>query len=995
MRITLIVPLSPRSGASTLGANIAAEWAGQRPGAAFLDLSDTAVAWQGVPDGLTIVQPGKFRSLIEQGEVEKLQETLQTLSGVDRLLVSLPYSSNPTLWTFLTLDPDVVVLARLETAFARSMEEFMGMMKAVREDLGQGGQLTGLLLKLATKGPSTDQMLEHMKSAFDGTVVFSPIPHVKDLAETETTLLPARPDKPAVGILIKDISRRLGLLDRVQHPEPAFAPLAKLASRFGGQLAGWPSKAKELGLAITPPAQAGNSANEIIDELAAEIEQLQKELTEANKIQQVLQDQISDMEKEQKRSGAPAQDMEALANLHVEVSRLRNLLDSALSDSEALMREKASLREELDSIRKAAAEVAPPSVVEFEDVPQGASVGETKDLENEVERWKSEASRLAGEKDETLARIHELETEIARHTSREDQIQDLRAALDAQVEQRSTREAEVSQELEAVKATLQTALHAFEAQKAAAANPAELAALRAERDDLLRRLNETTNHLHGFKAERDQLEEKISHLSADLLTARQESVRIASTNPELDAVRAELDDARHQLSEAKNHVQGFMMERDMAQERFRKLADELQSVRSAPPPAANLAEDIPVEIDLDPEAEMEKERLGQALSARDREISDLKREAGDLRHRLEKAETARRIFARERTEMTERFEALRRETDELAGTEQQLHSGHDELVTTLKSDRERVRSELEVRTSLYQRLKLQLEPLREALKTGLAELPTLRNRAEQAEQRVNELERTCDELRQSVTDQAGPDEETRKEISRLKGEVDDARTRLEEAETRLAEQEKQLRAEFQGREEQLRANLGDVEAELDRSRKAAELAAIKAQNAEKALETKTREFHEDQAARQAETRFKLEALERDLDGARGELQRLEARAAEAQRLQDDLDQARVQAAAAKSLADEANGARLNLEGRVRELDRQLEEVRSADGAKGSRYEGLLRELADAREELQNLKQKAGRAAIAEKIAVERAARIVQLEAEVEELNRRIAGTPAN
>ncbi len=1015
MKTFVITPLSPRAGASTLGANLAAFMAAAGGRTGFLDLSDTAVSWTGKPEELELLPSGTARSMIEEGRVEDLQTELSS-HGFDRLVVTLPYAKEPYLWTFLQFDPDLILLARLETAFARSMNMFLDMIETVRRETGCTGRISGLLLKLATKGSVTDDMTARMEAIFGRDLAFVSIPHLPELAETETALLVARENPSPIGTVLSETARSLVARERNQSAAAEFGALVRVANALGGHPPGWLARAKELGIPVELKSAAGQSANEIIDELAAEIEHLQKELSEARKTQGILEEQIAELEK--LPGSGPESDSKDFyaqtANLTMEVSRLRNLLDSALGDAEQVMRERDVLREELQKLQDGSAPELEISEVETE-TPPAATDSEALD-------------RAVRERDAALDRASALEEEIRRYESFKDQMEELRAAFKNQIEERTVLEQNFARETEMLRSELEEARRNQEAEQAAARQrlseemagisakltdglaliqtlkserddfAAEIAALkaaaastpppvddglRAENDELRRRLAETEMHLQGYKAERDGLDDK----SARLLRQIEELQRAAS-NPPPDTGRERLEQEasslRSRIAETEMHLQGFRAERDHFAGQVASLSTELSKLRSEPP-------EIPVEVELDPDAAIRQEELSRELAEKSAELETVRSQLQQAQTRIEKLETARGIFARERNELMERLEQFRRESEEAHASSNDLIGSHQELVQTIQSDRDRVRTELEIRNSLFGRLKAQIDPLRDALKTGLREVPALRSRAEQAESRVMALEDRCRELEEKLAQMPEPGEGDREQISALKREVDDTRTRLDAAEARLAEQETQLREEFEQRASGLRDTIRLLESELDKARSASDLSAIKLQTAEKALENQTREFQQELAAKSAGTRSEVARLETTLDETRAELGRLEAKVQEAETLREELDQVRIQLVAAKSVADEASQKRLSLEARVRELEKQAEEARNAgDGSR--KYEALLRELADSREELVQLRQKAGRAAIAEKIAVERAARIAQLEAELDDLSKR-AGLP--
>lgn len=973
LKTAVLVPLSPRVGASTLGANIAAFWAAAGVNTGFLDLSDTVLQWEGIPTNMTVIPPDRYLKLVEQGDIDAFHAALHLIPVLDRLIISLPYANNPLFWTTLTLDPQIVVLTRLETALGRSLDSFMGMIENIRKEMPHSGIITGLLIKLATQGPSTDEMIRNMASAFGDSVVFSPVAHVKALAETEHSLLCSRTSESPISSLIADISRRLGDIPHEPRPDASFEPLARIAVHEGTFPSGWQVKARSAGLSVTQNAPVSSSSSETIDVLAAEIEHLQKELEEASRIQQILQDQISELEQDRK---AASDKSSQNGDMQFEVTRLKGSLENALAEAESLLHERNALRDELSALKQMAnAQDNAGTAIEIDSVAVSAA-----DMGEETQNT-SEAEKLRQELDGSLVQLHELKLQLDQARSMEAQISELRDALKAQITERTTREVLVASEMATIRAKLEMALGALANEKPPELDPSRIDTLQNEVESLTRKLAETENHLHGYKAERDLLAQKSERLESEI-----NLIRDRPPSPETELLRGEVGRLRIQLETAKNHIHGFVAERDQAMAEAQKIKAELEAERASPP-------EIPVEIELDPGMEIEKEKLEQQLKRSETEIISLKRESAELRSQLEKAETARRVFSRERNDLMEQFRSLKHEAETLYLADRQLIEGHNELVSVIRSDRDRYRAQFEVQDALYQKLKAQLEPIRETLRVGLSELPGLRMRAEQAEHRIRELEAECERLRHEASSTITTDHHSRDEISRLKQEVDEARTLLGEAETRLEESALALKAAHQEKEQAMKDTISGLESALEKSAKAADLAAIRAQTAEKALENRTRQHHEAMNALQAEQRFRMESLERDLTTARAELSALTVQAANAQRLQDELDEVRHQMSAARSLADEATSARQLLETRIRELEQQIETHRAgSEDGRNTKYDSLLRELADARVELQDLRLRSGRAAVAEKIATERAARIVQLEGEIEELNRRIGSS---
>lgn len=892
MKITAIMPISPRAGASTLGANIAAYWALEHRNAGFLDLSDTAVNWQGIPEGMDVLSAYSLKSYIDRGDAEGLADQFAGQFHLKNVIVTLPYAKPAYLWPLLQLDADLVLLARLETSFAHSMEEFLGMLEIAREELGACGRIAGLLLKLATQGPRTDELLADCARIFGQTLVYSPVPHVPELGESDPTLLATRPRIDPVAPLIRDIALRILAVSRETTPRPDFPSLIRLANRLGGHLPGWIGRADAEGLEVTETRRSEGTPNEIIDELAGEIELLQKELAEARLVQKSLQDQVDAFEASQKTQPASGPDSSALDSLKAEIARLQEKLASAADDAERVAQDRNLLQTELESLQ-----------------------------------------------------------------SRSLQIDDLRSALQAQIDAREAREAELGAQLEAARQDAEN--------------------LRDVNDRLASELRDTQNHLHGFQAERDHTEQQIQKLRHEMGEMQQAA---ASSPPsgDLERLSGEVEDLRTKLAATENHLHGFQAERDSLENQLvaaRRRVSELER-----PPATEMPVEIEIETETTPAIEPE------AIETRDRQIERLQRQIGELEARLEKAEKARSVFARERAELVEKLELFREQSAEAAASMDSIVASQSELIETIQSDRSRVQTELDIRGHLYDSLRMQLLPLRQALEAGIAELPAVRRRAEAAEQRVTDLDEQCRALRAELEQARGQADDS--QINALRREIDAARTQLEDAESRAAELEARLRDEFGRRESDLKESRAALEREIDRVRSESELAAIRANTAEKALETKSRELAHQQAQASA-VREQLQRLEPELASARAELDRLQVQSREMETVRNDLEQARIQLSAARTMTEEATTARHSLENRIRELERQLGDAQGPDGQRTSRYESLLRELADAREELATLKSRLSRASMAEKFATERAARIIELEAELETLRQKL------
>ncbi len=545
--------------------------------------------------------------------------------------------------------------------------------------------------------------------------------------------------------------------------------------------------------------------------------ELQQARDEWNARRTSLEGEVASLQSQEQKLAETVQRLErerdaSADELQTRINELEGELrtrDQALAEAGQSL---AVLREEVESLQNARA-----------DVEEALSARE--------QQWLQSEQALRGELEQTQTQAQSLQTDLQQLQEREAQSEELQSRI-LVLERNLASGAAVLAQRDAALADVETQLIALQEQHTA---------LRCDFDAALARESQLRGELEQLQKDRaatgDELSARIQELEATL-SARSEA--LDEQNTDRERLKAELDELQTQYQKLQN-------QRDTEQKEWQGLRAEIEQRAVAAESEANAAQDTLEQerVALQSQSQAESERM-------QRECARLERDRDDATRALETA----------REEQDHRKAELKELQDERKKLKEQVAELENWLVRAERK-RDDHQSALEAREQ-------ELATLRGELDEAHREAHVARERAAALQEEVDADGRQADQRSAQL----------REDAASARAELRNLEQRLEQAERSAAHAQEDRASAVQAHDE-IKDNVESLEQELSQLRAlyqdAADEAARGREESEKHLralrdeESRARERLAEITAEQNDTAAALQALERETDSLRHEL----------------------------------------------------------------------------------------------------------------------------